>query len=163
MASRTTSELAGDVVQQFCVELGRVVDHSLPSGLSVEFRVPCEVYLSAEIPIQVKLSSGLPWLDFVSAFDDAASQSDMIHGYWTTKANDELCVLMALDVWRSTRLDRLVGSRILNMVNNDALDSPKRMQALKLTSSSLSVFNFTRVSKLTRISKLTSVVNHAEY
>ena len=44
---------------------------------------------------------------------------------------------MGLDVYRSTRIDRLRGSRVLSMLNDAPLDSEYRLQLVKVDFSAL--------------------------
>jgi len=77
---------------------------------------------------------GLSWEDDVG-LEAATSRTDMIHGPWRGKDHVSL-ILMGMDVWRSTRLLRLQSSRHFFILNNDLLDSTKRMQTVWISQKS---------------------------
>ena len=80
--------------------------------------------------LELGVVTGLKWADLVEGFSEIASLSPLIHGFWTD--DSAIWLHMGLNVWKSTRLDRFAGSRVLSMANNEAMNSIKRMQTVKL-------------------------------
>lgn len=107
-----------DVARLLTKEPKRLLNEALPTAKgTVKLEAPHEALLNTEIVVEVDISRKVRWSDILSAFAPAAALSNMIHGHWTS--GDELHVVMGLDVWRSTRLDRFTGSRIVSLANND--------------------------------------------
>ncbi|KAK4621630.1 hypothetical protein CLAFUW4_07400 [Fulvia fulva] len=110
----------------FCKELSTLL--STASNNDAIRLLPDKTWLlSSVLAIHVSIELG----DVLEALDAKASSSTLIHGYWHEE-QDSVYVLMGQDVWQSTRCDRHAGSRVMTMVNNDPLDSVKRMQVIKL-------------------------------
>ncbi len=89
----------------------------------------------------LELTASLPeddWQTIIHSLEYLAETSHMVHGVWTSGA--DLLLFMGLDVWQSTRLDRLSGSRVFSMTNNSPLDSHDRMQRIKISRSTSATF-----------------------
>lgn len=121
------------VALHLCRELERTC--GLASN-SIDVQIPC--LLDTEILAHV---SDELWESFTEAIDARCHGSEKIHGHWSENDEDveAVFVRMGIDVWQSTRCDRFKGSRIMSMANNDPVDSPNRLQTIKVVKASTPV------------------------
>lgn len=96
----------------------------------ITFRRPRQWLVSTVLVLELN-SLEIDWDTFTDGFETVSCQSPLIHGLWSDD-NQAIWLHMGLDVWQSTRLDRFCGSRVLSMLNNDPIDSTKRMQTIKV-------------------------------
>ncbi|EME77949.1 uncharacterized protein MYCFIDRAFT_79193 [Pseudocercospora fijiensis CIRAD86] len=71
-------------------------------------------------------------LDFILRLGDRVANSSRIHGFWLEDGGSTVFIRMGEDFWQSTRCDMFQGSRAISAANNDPVDSPRRIQTVRV-------------------------------
>ena len=116
-------DLAATLAQELASACSTIFD------TEITFDCPNQWLLSTVLDLRVK--TDMPWYELIEGIEEVVNHCPLVHDVWI---NNHVWLHMGLDIWQSTRLDRFGGSRVLSMANNDALDSPKRVQTIRLTS-----------------------------
>ncbi|KAH0341787.1 hypothetical protein KCU81_g6010, partial [Aureobasidium melanogenum] len=126
--------LQSSLTNLYIADLEQAFKRFLPSDITFIQPPRCCTLLGGEIVLQVgELPGGVTFDDLAASFVKVAQTSKLIISSWVAADGTSLHAKVALDAWKSTRVDRYTGSRIHDMGNNQEIFSFNRPQTIKIT------------------------------